>query len=757
MTLNKRGFFKKRFGALFVLCCLLAPNFSSGQTTDDALSYVHPEIGGVGRLLEPTRPTIQQPNQVMRMTPIRKDYLDDQISSFPLLVVSHRLGQVFSMLPNDDTQLDAQSWDKKAFYDQQGEIRDPWHFKTFLLEQNTTVEFAPGKKTGIFRISFQEGKPHNLLFGTYSDGPGWWDFIDDTTVTAMQTYAVDSGHQPIKVYLYGRFSSPAKSGWLKDGKAILQAKMAGPGLKVFSSFDEKGTNTIAFRYAVSFIDSKQAKRNFENELSGATRFDQLAQQARDAWSKVLGQIEVEGGSKSEKRSFYSALYRCYERMVDITEDGRYYSGYDNKIHADSRPFYVDDWTWDTYLAAHPLRVILEPKVEEDMMQSYVRMYEQSGWMPTFPVIFGDHACMNAFHSSVMLLDGYKKGLRNFDVETAYEGMLKNAKEATLLPWRNGPATGLDSFYHDHGYFPAIAEGVPETTPNVHPFEKRQSVPVSLGASYDDWAVGQLAGELNKKQDAAIFAKRSKNYLNSWNAEKGFFLPKDENGNWIDVDPKFAGGMGGREFYDENNGWTYLWQVQEDIPGLMKLMGGKKGFENRLDQLFREDLGRSKYQFWAKYPDATGLVGQFSMGNEPSLFIPYLYNYTGSPWKTQNRVRLLLKTWFGDNVFGMPGDEDGGGMSAFVVFSSMGFYPIIPGTTTYAITSPLFSKTTIHLPDGKEFKVIADGCSDTNKYIQSATLNGQVLDKPFMDHHDIVNGGVLHLVLGSKPNKKWGAQ
>ena len=757
MILSNVRFCKKYCALALAVFCLVGPGVSIGQTTGDALSFVRPEIGGVGRLLEPTRPTIQRPNQLMRMTPIRKDYLDDQISSFPLLLMSHRLGQVFAMLPNLDEQLSSASWDKKAFYDQEAEVRDPWHFKTFLLDQNTTVEFAPGKKTGLFRIKFPEGKPRRLLFGAYSDEPSWWDFSKDSILMAMQTYAVDSGHQPIKVYLYGRFNQSTKSGWLKDGKISYGPKVAGARLKAFTDFDPKSSAEVVFKYGVSLIDMDQAKRNFENELGSGADFDQVAREAKAAWSKVLGQIEVEGGSVAEKKSFYTALYRCYERMVDITEQGRYYSGYDNKVHSDSRPFYVDDWTWDTYIAAHPLRVILEPEVEQDMMQSYVRMYEQSGWMPTFPVVFGDHACMNGFHSSVMLLDVYRKGLRNFDVEKAYEGMLKNAKQATLLPWRNGPATSLDSFYHKHGYFPAVPEGAPETAPQVHPFEKRQSVAVSLGASYDDWAVGQLAAELGKYSDTALFAKRAKNYLNSWNKDKGFFLPKDENGHWIEVDPKFAGGMGGREFYDENNGWTYLWQVQQDVPGLMKLMGGKKGFENRLDQLFREDLGRSKYQFWAKYPDATGLVGQFSMGNEPSLFIPYLYNYTGSPWKTQNRVRLLLKTWFGDNVFGMPGDEDGGGMSAFVVFSSMGFYPIIPGTTTYAITSPLFSKSTIHLPNGKEFKVIADGCSEINKYIQSATLNGKVLNSPFIDHKDIVNGGVLHLELGSKPNKHWGVE
>lgn len=233
------------------------------------------------------------------------------------------------------------------------------------------------------------------------------------------------------------------------------------------------------------------------------------------------------------------------------------------------------------------------------------------------------------------------------------------------------------------------------------------------------------------------------------------MPKDADGKWINIDPKFDGGPGGRDYYDENNGWTYLWQVQHNINGLITLMGGKDNFQAKLDQLFREPLGRSKHEFWNKFPDATGLVGEFSMGNEPSFHIPYLYNYAGAPWKTQAHVRLLLDLWYKDNVFGIPGDEDGGGMSAFVVFSSMGFYPITPGVPVYTIGSPLFSKVTISLPDGKEFTVLANNCSVVNKYIQSAKFNGKVLNTPSFTHDELMNGGKLELEMGPKPNKSWG--
>jgi predicted alpha-1,2-mannosidase len=196
-------------------------------------------------------------------------------------------------------------------------------------------------------------------------------------------------------------------------------------------------------------------------------------------------------------------------------------------------------------------------------------------------------------------------------------------------------------------------------------------------------------------------------------------------------------------------------VQQDIPGLKKLMGGSDAFEARLDQLFREPLGRSKYEFWSKFPDATGLVGQYSMGNEPSFHIPYLYNYTKSPWKTQKRIRFLLDAWFKDNIYGIPGDEDGGGMSAFVVFSSMGFYPVTPGLPIYTIGSPLFSKVTIDLPNKKQFRLTANKCSVVNKYIQSAKLNGKLLSTPWFTHDQLISGGHLELEMGPTPNKKWG--
>jgi len=719
------------------------------QANNDDLKYIDPHIGNVGQLLEPTRPTMHLPNQMIRMYPKRADYIDDQISSFPLNMVSHRLGEVFATKP-DNSPVTTASWGRKMPYDHDLEVTRPWYYSTYLIDQDITVEFVPGKKTGIYRFSFPaNSNSKSILFNVYNDGPAKWELTGGNEIKGMETY-----HGDIRIYVYGQFSAKGTPGVIEGGQVGNKSSVEGKGSKSFITFAAGTPDAIEFKYAISYISVEQAKQNFKDEFTGVD-FAALVQAGKNAWAKVVGQIQIEGGTEAQRRSFYTALYRSNERMVDINEDGHYYSGYDKKVHETTRPFYVDDWVWDTYLALHPLRAILNPAMESDMLNSYVNMYQQSGWMPTFPVLFGDNPCMNGFHSTVMFLDDYRKGIRGFDMARAYEGVLKNATQATMLPWENGPKCELDDFYYTQGYFPALRKGEKETVSLVHSFEKRQAVAVTLGGSYDDWALGQLASELNKPNDQSLFAKRALNYKNLWNDQKMMFIPKDKDGNWINIDPKFDGGLGGRDFYDENNGWTYLWQVQHDIPGLINLMGGNDGFQAKLDQTFREGLDRSKYEFWAKFPDATGLVGQYSMGNEPSFHIPYLYNYAGAPWKTQKRIRFLLDVWYKDNIFGIPGDEDGGGMSAFVVFSSMGFYPVTPGKPVYTIGSPVFSKVTINLSNGKQFKVIANNCSVINKYIQGAKFNGEVLTKPWFTHEQLVSGGELELEMGPKPNKNWG--
>jgi predicted alpha-1,2-mannosidase len=606
------------------------------------------------------------------------------------------------------------------------------------------TEFTPTARCGYFRFTFPSGEPVILLAnrrgGVLSDA-------GDNSVSGVENIANQSNMTPgvMNAYVYGEFSAPVK----------IEAKdIAGGKRLTIVAYDK--TKVLEFRYGISFISVEQAKKNLRKEIP-VWNFDKIKQNARARWNEVLGQIEIEGGTLEQKRVFYTSLYRCCERMVNITEEGRYYSAFDHQVHQDARPFYVDNWLWDTYRALEPLQTILDPEMEADKVQSYVRMYEQSGWMPEFAILWGNGECMTGNPVAAWVADVWAKGVTNFDVAAAYAGIRKNSVEGTWLPWHRGPKSVLDNFLGEHGYMPALHPEEREIVSQVHPSERRQAISVTEAQSYDDWCTAQLARSLGKDLDYRFFLRRAADYKKVFRQDKGHVWPKDNAGNWIEpFDPGFSGGQGGRDYTTENNGYTYDWDVQHDLQGLFELMGGRKKAEAKLDQLFRESLGRSKYDFWAKFPDASGLVGQFSMGNEPSLHIPYIYNYLGAPWKTQKRVRMLLDTWFTDTTLGMPGDEDGGGMSAFVVFSMMGLYPVTPSVPIYDLASPVFDRIAVHLPNGKTFTIVCRNNSKNNKYIRSVRWDGVAQSKVWITHADLIKGGTLDLEMSATPNKDLGS-
>jgi len=733
---------------LIVLLVLVSTSCKDQET--DNTGYIDPTIGNVSRFLVPTYPTFHLPNQMLRMVPEKEDYLSDQVESWPLQVAAHRNKGLFRMKVAQG-EVTADSWREKMVIDHDLEIVHPWLYSTYLIEDDIRVSFTPGAKCGIYKFEFPDVSDRNLLFsgsghmktGVNTDGSiGLQDKIVYTT------RGIFSETREMDVFVHAVLTDAS-------GKQVGDLAVDASAGRLVIRIPSGVSNPVLLKYAVSYISMEQSAYNFGQELE-QVHFDALAAQGKKTWEQTVGQVQVEGGTTAQKRTFYTSLYRTYERMVDINEYGRYYSGYDDKVHESDRPFYVDDWIWDTYLAAHPLRTILDPEMENDMLNSYTLMYEQSGWMPTFPQVHGNHMCMNAYHSAAIFIDGYRKGLTGYDVEKAYEGIRKNLLEGTFIPWRQGtPRRPIDDFYHENGYFPSLRPGEKETEPQVDGFEKRQPVAVTLGIAYDFWALSELAGELGKQEEAAQFARKAEDYKNLWHPGHRLFMPKDEAGEWIDIDPKKDGGPGYRDYYDENNGWTYAWDVQHDIDGLADLLGGKEPAEARLDQLFREPLGMRKREFYVHGANSTGMVGQFSMGNEPSFHIPYLFNYFGAPWKTQQKTRFLLDVWFKDNIFGIPGDEDGGGMTAFVVFSAIGIYPVTPGLPVYAITSPVFEKVSVQLTNGNTFTVEADGASRTKKYIQRAFINGDEIFSPFITHEQVMKGATLKLELGELPNREWG--
>lgn len=716
----------------------------------DFTKYVDPKIGNVSKLLVPTYPTFSLPNQMIRMFPIKPDYIANQVTAWPLQVESHRTPGVMLMRVSLG-EISTSTWNRKMTIDHDLEVIHPWLYSTYLVDDEITVSYAPASKCAIYKLDFPASNTKNILISGTENMIGSVVGENGFTIEEQYTYKV-KGTSPVTrtmmAYCYGEITDV-------NGNALKSIQILPSKNRLSFSSLSKQKETILLKYAISYISIDQAKMNFALEIANKN-FDQTSAKGKLAWDKVINQIEVSGGTEAQKRSFYTSLYRTYERMIDINEYGQYYSGYDGKVHKSNRPFYVDDWTWDTFIAKHPLNIILNPTMEGDQLNSYIQMYKQSGWMPTFPETLGNHLCMNAYHSSSLFIDAYRKGISGFDVDKAYEGVKKNLTEGSILPWRQGYAkVGLDNFYDTNGYLPALRPGEIETEPLVDAWEKRQAVAVTLGMSFDSWSLAQMAKEMNKEDDYKKFSKAANNYKKLWHPGLQLFMPKDEKGEWIMIDPKLDGGKGFRDYYDENNGWTYAWQVQQDIDGLIDLLGGKQKAVERLDQLFREPLGVSKQEYLFNAPDATGQVGQFIMGNEPSFHIPYLYNYFGAPWKAQKRIRFLLDVWFKDNIFGIPGDEDGGGMSAFVVFSSLGFYPVTPGLPIYTIGSPLFEKSTIKLSNNKVFTVFAKGASVTKKYIQKAYFNGKEINTPFFTHKELMDGGTLELEMGSKPNKQWG--
>ena len=528
-----------------ISACLLAMMFFSCTTSDkvpskDFVDYVNPYIGNISHLLVPTYPTVHLPNSMLRVYPERGDFTSDRINGLPVVVTSHRGSSAFNLSP---VQGDVSRPVVSYSYDL--EKITPYSYSVYLDEDDIQVDYAPSHQAGIYHISFHtEGdnalviNTRNGMLATEENGVSGYQIIDNT---------------PTKIYLYLETSqSPVKKGVLTEGKVDTE-RQEGKTISLFYGTESK----LDVRYGISFISAEQAKKNLQRDI---TTYDvkAVADAGRKIWNETLGKITVEGGSEDEKEIFYTSLYRTYERMINISEDGKYYSAFDGKIHEDGgTPFYTDDWIWDTYRATHPLRILIEPQKELEMIRSYIRMAEQSdrGWMPTFPEVTGDSHRMNGNHAVAVIWDAYCKGLGDFDLEAAYEACKGAITEKTLLPWLRLPVTELDKFYQEKGYFPALGVDEKETCAAVHSFEKRQAISVMLGNCYDSWCLAQIAKVLNKPEEYKRFMKMSYTYRNVYNAETGFFHPKNKDGQFIEpFDYRYSGGQGAREYYGENNGW-----------------------------------------------------------------------------------------------------------------------------------------------------------------------------------------------------------
>lgn len=724
----------------------LCASFTASSAVLEPVDYVNPYIGNISHMLVPTFPTIQLPNSLMRIYPTRGEYTHEMLDGLPMVVTNHRERSAFCMSVTQSNSLQpivSTNWDQEKI--------TPYDYRVQISDNSIDVHLAVSHQSAIYELTFQDpSKPATVLL--YSEDGKMQ--LDGRMASASQRLSHN-----MNIFFSGEFDvEPEQVGILSDGqisgKKQIEKSDACGALRF-----PAGTKKVCFRYGISLISVEQARKNLSREQGSVFNLAKVADEGRKEWNETLKNIMVQGGTEDEKTVLYTSYYRTFERPVCLSEDGRYFSAFDGKVHEDNgKAFYTDDWIWDTYRAAHPLRALIQPEKQENIIESFLRMAEQMGtnWMPTFPEMTGDTRRMNSNHGVSMVADALYKGLK-VDAKRAFEYCRKGIEEKTLAPWSGEPAGYIDNFYKEHGYIPALRKGEKETDPNVSGFEKRQPVAVTLGTSYDEWCLSRIAEYLGDKELQQKYLKLSYNYRNVWNSETKFFHPKDKDGNFIEnFDYRFSGGIGARDAYDENNGWTYRWDVQHNFADLADLMGGREELVKNLDQTFTESMGRGKREFYTQLPDQTGNIGQFTMANEPSLHIPYIYNYAGAPWKTQKRIRQCLKTWFRNDLMGIPGDEDGGGLTSFVVFSSLGFYPVTPGFPVYNIGSPLFSDIKVNVGNGKVFHIIAQNCSEENKYIQSATLNGKELNRPWITHEEVKNGATLVLKMGSRPNKEWGA-
>lgn len=742
-----------------LLCLMMLAGtvcFADGQQKRDPVDDVSPNIGGIGQLLTATIPYVQYPHGMARLYPITTPgitdrYLADKIYGFPagpavLMASTGDIGTSSAVYASD--------------FDHDFETATPYYYQSDLTSWNIKAEITATQEAGDYRFTFPASQHAHLVLS-----------LGKNAEIAVAGNSAVSGSQQIdgniaqtttqsgetRQYFYAEFSKPIASyqTWNHD-VLVRKEQQSGDQIGLVTDFGSTAGEVVEVRVGFSYISTEQAHRNLEREIPGYD-FDHVKAAARAAWNNSLGSVQIAGGSERQRTIFYTALYRSLCRMTDITEEGHYFSGFDHTVHnAKGHDFYVDDGLWDTYRSMHPLQLLIEPAQEEDMIRSYIRMYEQSGWMPSFPSVAGEQPVMIGHHIAAFILDAYAKGYRDFDVDKAYEGMRKNATQATMLPWSRTTLTSLDKVYFDKGFFPALAVGEKETVSEVAG-ERRQATSVTIENSYDDWCLAQLAKALGKGDDADYFTNLAHNYQNVFNPAIGFMAPKSADGKWVEpFDPKLGGGQGGRDYFTEVDSWLYTFGVQHDVAGMIDLMGGRDAFNAKLDRLFVEQYGTSKFAFLGQFPDATGLIGLYAQGNEPSFHIPYLYDFSGQPWKTQKRVRQIMDVWYGDGPLGIPGDDDGGATSSWYVLSAIGFYPVCPGSPVYEIGSPIFDKSVIRLGNGKEFTIVANHVSARNKYIQSAQLNGQPLTRPWFSHSEIANGGTLVLEMADRPNVKWGS-
>jgi predicted alpha-1,2-mannosidase len=609
-------------------------------------------------------------------------------------------------------------------FDKNTEKASPGYYAVQLDKYSIGAELSATPRTGMHRYTYPAADTAGILLDLVHR-----DEVLDAALWVRNDHEIEGYRisrawaEEQHVYFVARFSRPIAH-YLFDGlPGAASDSLRGQSVKAAFRF-APSAEPLVVQVAISAVDMAGARNNLVAE-DARHDFDAVSAEARNAWNRQLEKIRIKTRSDDESAIFYTALYHASLQPNLFTDaDGRY-RGLDRDIHqAEGYTHYTVFSLWDTYRAAHPLYNIIEPERSRDFVRTFLSQYAQSGELPVWELAGNETYCMIGYHAASVIADAWVKGIRDFDAHLALEAMTATANQ--------------DKFgkrhYREYGFVPAE--------------EEAESVSKTLEYAYDDWCIAQMAHELEDQMTYEEFMRRAQSYQNLFDPETGFFRAR-RNQSWI---TPFVPAEVNYHF-TEANAWQYGYYVPQDVEGWMELLGGRESAAQKLDALFEassETTGRDQ-------ADITGLIGQYAHGNEPSHHIAYLYNFCGQPWKTQQRVQEIMATQYANAPDGLSGNEDCGQMSAWYIFSALGFYPVTPGSTDYIIGSPRVQAAEIMLADGKTFRISVKNGGPDSPYIQSVKLNGKDHAPSFLRHDDIIAGGVLEFNMGAKPNTEWGVR
>ncbi len=606
------------------------------------------------------------------------------------------------------------------------------YYQVRLKDYDINVELTATERCGIQRYTFPEADA--AIFLNLRKAMNW-DFTNDTRIEVVDSVTIqgyrfsDGWARDQHIYFRTRFSKPFASVQLDTAAVIKDGKRIGSSAIARFDFHTSAGEQILVTTAISGVSMEGAARNLAAEAP-ADDFDKYLAATRKNWNEQLSKVEIKSNDIDEKVKFYTALYHSMLAPTIYSDvDGAYY-GPDKQVHqADGWTNYSTFSLWDTYRAAHPLYTYIEPQRVNDMVKSFLAFSEQNGRLPVWNFYGSETDMMIGYHAVPVIVDAYLKGIGDFDPKKALAACVATAN---IDEYRG---IGL---YKKYGYVPYDVTD--------HYNSENWSLSKTLEYAYDDYCIARMAEKLGEKQIADEFYKRSLNYKNVYNSQTTFMQPRNNKGSFIenfspdDYTPHIC----------ESNGWQYFWSVQQDVDGLISLVGGKERFTQKLDSMFTynpsadEDLPIF----------STGMIGQYAHGNEPSHHVIYLFNAIGQPWKTQKYAAEVMHELYKNTPAGLCGNEDCGQMSAWYVFSAMGFYPVDPISGKYEIGTPMYPEMKMHLANGKTFTILAPAVSKENIYIQSIKLDGKPYDKSYITHEQIMNGSIFEFEMGNKPGKVW---